>query len=66
MKTLLLLYKLLFPLGVAMLITVFVLESCQVLEGFTVGFLEGMSTVFIVAGAAVILGAYLGEKKARE
>ena len=64
MKTLLLLYKLLLPFGIAMLAATFVLRACQVVNDFTVGFLEGMSSVFIVAGAAVTLGAYLGRGKA--
>lgn len=63
MKTLLFLYKLLLPIGVAILATIFVLRSFVAVNDFAVGFLEGMSTVFIVVGAAVTLGAYLGRDK---
>lgn len=62
MKTFLFLYKLLLPIGVAILVTIFVLRSFVAVNDFAVGFLEGMSTVFIVVGAAVTLGAYLGRR----
>lgn len=45
-----------------MLVTIFLLKRFTSIDDFTAGFFEGMSTVFIVVGAAISVGAMLGKK----
>lgn len=62
MRTLLKLYIFLLPLGLSMLVTIFLLKRFTSIDDFTAGFFEGMSTVFIVVGTAISIGAMLGKK----
>lgn len=63
MNTLLKLYLLLFPLGAAMLIAIQILKRCIAIDRFTVGFFEGMSITFIVAGLSVEIGRRWAKKQ---
>ena len=62
MRTILRLYVFLLPLGLSMLATILILKHFTSIDSFMVGFFEGMSTVFIVVGAAISIGAWWGKK----